>query len=97
MTQQYLKIVKKYILDELADENVSIALFGSFADSMNTSISDIDIAVIPKEKLKKWKLSLLREKLEELTIPYSIDLVDFSMVSERFKKIALANALWWRK
>ncbi|MCX6162158.1 MAG: nucleotidyltransferase domain-containing protein [Ignavibacteriae bacterium] len=97
MSQQYLNIVKKFILDELAEEDAEIALFGSFAAGTNTNISDIDIAVIPKGKMKKWKLSILREKLEELTIPYTIDLVDFSNVSERFKKIALTDALWWRR
>jgi len=97
MSQQYLNIVRKYVLDELAEEDVAIALFGSFAVNTNTNISDIDIAVIPNTEIKKWKLSILREKLEELTIPYNIDLVDFSNVSERFKKIALSEALWWRK
>lgn len=96
MTDKYLEIIKHFVVNELADEDVAIALFGSFASSTNTVISDIDIAIIPKGKLQRWKLAIIREKLEELTIPYSIDLVDFSMVSERFKKIALTDALWWR-
>ena len=96
MTNKYLEIIKRFVVNELADEDVAIALFGSFATSTNTGISDIDIAIIPKGKLQRWKLAIMREKLEELTIPYCIDLVDFSMVSERFKKIALTDALWWR-
>jgi predicted nucleotidyltransferase len=96
MTDKYLEIIKHFVVNELANEDVAIALFGSFATSTNTGISDIDIAIIPKGKLQRWKLSIIREKLEELTILYSIDLVDFSMVSERFKKIALTDALWWR-
>ena len=92
----YLETIREIIVKELDEEDVSIALFGSFAAGINTEVSDIDIAVIPKGKLKRWKLSLLREKLEELAIPYVVDLVDFSMVSESFKDTALQNVLWWR-
>lgn len=94
--KNYIEIIREIVVKELDDEDVSIALFGSFAVGTNTVASDIDIAVIPKGKLKRWKLSLLREKLEELTIPYVVDLVDFSIVSESFKNTALTNVLWWR-
>ena len=94
--KNYIEIIREIVVKELDDEDVSIALFGSFATGTNTEASDIDIAVIPKGKLKRWKLSLLREKLEELAIPYVVDLVDFSIVSESFKNTALTNVLWWR-
>ena len=94
---RYLEKIKKIIEEDLQDENVAIALYGSFAAGTNHHASDIDIAIIPKGKLKRAKLSSIREKLDELTIPYSVDLVDFSIVSDDFKKIALLNAKWWRK
>lgn len=81
----------------MQDENVAIALFGSFAMGTQQLASDIDIALIPKGKLNKSKVADLREKLTELTVPYSVDLVDFDRVSEQFKKIALRDAQWWRK
>mgnify|MGYP001569058957 FL=1 len=96
MKKNYIETIREIIVKELYEEDVSIALFGSFAAGTNTEVSDIDIAVIPKGELKRWKLSLLREKLEELAIPYVVDLVDFSMVSESFKNTALTNVLWWR-
>jgi len=91
-----LETICEIILNELEGEDVSIALFGSFATGTNTQASDIDIAIIPKGKLNRWKLALLREKLEEIAIPYVVDLVDFSMVSESFKNSALKNVLWWK-
>lgn len=94
--KNYIEIIREIVVKDLDDEDVSIALFGSFAAGTNTEASDIDIAVIPKGKLKRWKLSLLREKLEELAVPYVVDLVDFSIVSESFKNTALTNVLWWR-
>jgi len=94
---RYLSEIRKIIEKEMQDENVAIALFGSFATGNQQPASDIDIALIPKGKLNKSKVSNLREKLTELTVPYSVDLVDFDLVSEQFKKIALRNAQWWRK
>jgi hypothetical protein len=96
VVKNYIEILSEFVVKELVEEDVSIALFGSFATGANTEVSDIDIAIIPKGSLNRWKLSLLREKLEELPIPYIVDLVDFSMVSESFKKTALKNVLWWR-
>jgi len=96
MEKYYIDTIREIIVKELDEEDVSIALFGSFAAGTNTEVSDIDVAVIPKGKFKRWKLSLLREKLEELAIPYVVDLVDFSMVSESFKNSALTNVLWWK-
>ena len=96
MKKNYIETIREIIVKELNEEDVSIALFCSFAAGTNTEVSDIDIAVIPKGDLNRWKLSLLREKLEEVTIPYVVDLVDFSKVSESFKNTALTNVLWWK-
>jgi hypothetical protein len=89
--------IRAQIIQQELDDIYDVLLFGSVSRAEARPNSDIDIAVIPNTEIKKWKLSILREKLEELTIPYTIDLVDFSNVSERFKKIALSEALWWRK
>lgn len=97
MKIKYLDLIREIVIRGLEDEDVKIGLFGSFADGTNTYASDIDIAVIPKGQLiNRWKLSTIREKLEETTIPYTIDLVDFSTVSDSVKNTALENILWWR-
>jgi predicted nucleotidyltransferase len=97
MIQQYLDTIKACILRELAEEQVAIALFGSTVTGQNTFASDIDVAVIPKGPWNRWKLSLLREKIEDLNVPYHVDLVDFSMVSDSFRVTALRSILWWRQ
>ena len=97
MQNEYLEILKKSILNSLSGEDVAIALFGSFAKGTDNYTSDIDIAVIPKSGINRWKLSELREELAELTIPYKIDLVDFSIVSNQFKLLALSGAVWWKR
>ena len=96
MSKDYINKIREIVINELGKEEVSIALFGSFAAGNNTESSDVDIAVIPKGENNSYKLSLLREKLEELTIPYIVEIVDFSTVSVSFKEAALKNAVWWK-
>ena len=96
MLQDYLEKIKQNVLSELAEENVAIALFGSAAVGTETSASDVDIAVIPRGTLNRAVLSRVRERVEELTVPYVVDIVDFSIVSESFKNKALTHAIWWR-
>lgn len=95
LKKDYIKIIKETIVNELKDEDVSIALFGSFASGCDNYSSDVDIAVIPKGR-KNLRLAGLREKLEELKIPYKVDIVDFTYVSDSFKETALKNAIWWK-
>lgn len=39
---------------------------------------------------------LLHEYLDELNIPYKVEIVDFSTVSEEFKKITLKETKVWK-
>jgi predicted nucleotidyltransferase len=59
--------------------------------------SDVDIAVVPKGVWNSRKLTLLREELEELNVPYVVELVDFSGVSRDFREFALEHVLWWKE
>ena len=96
MLQEYLERIKQNVLSELAEENVAVALFGSAAVGTETCASDVDVAIIPRGIMNRAVLSRVRERVEELTVPYVVDIVDFSMVSETFKNNALSHAIWWR-
>ena len=96
MLQDYLEKIKNNVLSELAEENVAVALFGSAANGTETFASDIDVAIIPKDTMNHAMLSRVRERIEELSVPYVVDIVDFSLVSESFRNNALSHAIWWR-
>ena len=96
MLQDYLERIKQSVLSELAEENVAIALVGSAAIGTETCASDIDVAINPRGTVNRAALSRVRKRVEELYVPYVIDIVDFSMVSETFKNNALSHAIWWR-
>ncbi len=92
-----LNKVKNTTLTFLEGEDVQIILFGSRAREDNSIYSDVDVGLIPKSKnFDNRKITLLRDKLEEINVPYKIELVDFSSVSAGFKKEALKKAVIWR-
>ncbi|RLC46431.1 MAG: nucleotidyltransferase domain-containing protein [Candidatus Cloacimonadota bacterium] len=91
-----LKNIKTFVLEVFKDEDVKIILFGSGARGDFHRCSDIDIGIVPKNKYDKRKLILLRENLEEMNMPYKVDVVDISKVSKTFKDKALKEGEIWK-
>jgi len=98
MSDKYLDILKQKVVEFMKDEDVQVILFGSRAKQSDTrvSVSDVDIGIIPGNSFDRRKLVFLREYLEESTIPYKVEVVDFSMVSEEFRRLALKDAEVWK-
>jgi len=93
---EYLEKIKVLVLAALEGEEVAIALFGSMSGGQHRSSSDVDVGIVPRGEWNRSKLTLLREQLEELNVPYAVDLVDFSEVSDEFQRQALRNVVWWK-
>ena len=94
--QTSLSQVKEIVLDAFKDEDVKVILFGSAARGDAHRFSDIDIAILPKTKYNKTKVILLKEEIENLNIPYSVDLVDISKVSSAFREKVLREGEIWK-
>jgi len=97
VVNKYLAKIKECVLFYLGGEEISIALFGSMAGGTVHGSSDVDIAIIPRGKWNRSKLTLLKERIEELNVPYKVDIVDFSKVSDDFRFIALRSSVWWKQ
>ena len=93
---RYLSALRKEVVGFLRGEDVSVFLFGSRARGDAGQGSDIDIAVVPHERFDRSKLIMLREMVGELNVPYNVDVVDFSDVSEQFRVEALKGAEVWK-
>lgn len=93
---RYLRKLKKLVLSFLSGEDVKVVVFGSRARKDYCCTSDVDIGLIPHRRLNKKKLTHLKEKIEDLNIPYKVEIVDFSHTSESFKKEALKEVVVWR-
>ncbi len=72
-------IIKVFQLESNVE---SVILFGSRAKGNYKNGSDIDIA-IKGSKLSFDNLLTLNQKLDELNLPYIIDLIDFRSIKER--------------
>ena len=70
-------------------------LFGSRAIGSAGFAADIDIGISPSKPLDYTIISKLQEIIEESFVPYKVDLVDFSNVSEQFKQQALKKIIPW--
>jgi predicted nucleotidyltransferase len=71
-------------------------LFGSRARGDFVNTSDVDVGIISGEKFDRKKLTLLREYMDRLNIPFKVEIVDLSMVSEDFKQATLKEAMVWK-
>jgi hypothetical protein len=88
--------VKTAVLQAFENEDVSIFLFGSRASGNAHRTSDIDIGILSSGFFDRKKITALRAELEEMNIPYSVDLVDLSTVSEDFRHQVLSEGEVWK-
>ena len=92
----YIADLREVVVNFFSNENVRIFLFGSRARGDNSVVSDVDIGVVPGEGFRKEKLALLREFIENLNVPYKVEIIDFSEVSEQFRTEALKDTVLWK-
>ncbi|MBI3752876.1 MAG: nucleotidyltransferase domain-containing protein [Deltaproteobacteria bacterium] len=88
--------LKELVTGFLKDEKVTILVFGSRARKENLPFSDVDIGIMPHNGFSDIKLALLREKIEDSSIPYKVDIVNLAEVSQGFRKEVLKDAVIWK-
>ena len=94
--ENYLEQLKKFTVSFFRNDSVKIILFGSRAKKEHASTSDIDIGIIPSSNVNSKTITLFREKIENLNIPFKIDVVNFNETSEDFRREALKGAIVWK-
>ncbi len=85
----------KELLEKQLPPGSRFFLFGSRAIGSAGFAADIDIGIWPQKPLNDTILSKLQEIIENSFVPYQVDLVDFSKVSEQFKQQALKKIVPW--
>jgi uncharacterized protein len=87
--RKLIEIVFKYL------PKARIFLYGSRARNDHTAESDIDIAIDNKSKIDKIMLSTIKEDVDESTIPFFVDIVDFAEVSDDLRNQILKDGILW--
>lgn len=95
MYQDSEQLLKNIIFDIIDRNQIKVFLFGSRAKGTARSRSDIDIALLSDQPLPLLLISQLKEKIEESTIPYQVDVVDLNAVSPTFRKKVLTEGKPW--
>jgi hypothetical protein len=91
----FIALAKKIVLKYLDVGQYKVFLFGSHAYGNARPYSDIDIGIWGDTRLPvKTKLAI-EEALEESIIPFKVDIVDFSLMDEKFKEFALKKVVEW--
>ena len=90
---KYFIQIKDYIL-EFFNKDIKIILFGSRAGNTFRENSDYDIAIVADDEDKQKNISLIKEMIENSTIPNKIDIVDYYNVSDDFKKNIDKGHIW---
>ncbi len=72
----------------LPDPGYRIFLFGSRAAGTAHARSDIDIGIEGPSPVPTAALAAIHEELEEAPTLYSIDVVDFARLPEKFRQVA---------
>lgn len=94
--QKSIQDLKSLVFETLKEETVTIILFGSRARGDFSQVSDIDVGILPGKNFDRRKLVFLKERIENLNIPYTVDIVDLSRVSKVFKEKALREGIVWK-
>ena len=86
--------IKDIVFKYLDSSNTKAFMFGSRVTGTNSKFSDIDLglesnAVIPYELVLN-----IEEEFTNSNIHYSVDVVDFSKVSDKFKTVAKQNVMY---
>ena len=78
------EVVRRHV----PDPAYRIFLFGSRAEGTAHERSDIDIGIEGPGPVPPETLSLIEEELEEAPTLYTIEIVDFARVAEKFRRVA---------
>lgn len=73
-----------------------VFFFGSRVEGKGNKHSDIDIGIEGPEPVPSTVMSEIKEGIEAIPTLYTIDVVDFAEVSEKFKKVALQHVEYLR-
>ncbi len=88
LTDAELVLVKNIVTD-----HYETLVFGSRATGKHREFSDLDICLKASEKIPDEEIAKLRFAFQESNLPYVVDIVDWSSISEDFRKIIAKDAI----
>jgi predicted nucleotidyltransferase len=84
-------MIRETVRKHMPTSEYKLFIFGSQANLQELKRSDIDVGIDAGRRLTSTELTLISFGLDELETLYFFDFVDFQLVRDRFKEIALEN------
>lgn len=88
-----IKDLEKFLKDYFKNKDVKIYLSGSRARGESSRFSDIDIGLQSDNELSE-DLVILRELIEESSIPYKVNIVDLSENRDLLRVVVKEGKRW---
>ena len=85
IADRHLETIKRILVECVGD--CEVRAFGSRGNGEATKHSDLDLAIVGPDRLKRRAKKLLREAFEESDLPFRVDVVDYNTISEAFRAI----------
>ena len=85
----HLQIVKN-ILNKYVHGN-EVYIFGSRANGKAKSTSDLDLLIKGKAPIPLGILAYIRYDFSESNLPYKVDVIDWSVLSDNFRETIMQN------
>jgi uncharacterized protein len=79
----------------LQHSSAELILFGSRARGDARPTSDIDIALRAPQPIPPDLLSIARQSLEESTVPFHVDLLDYAALSPELRQVIDREGIPW--
>lgn len=83
-------------IQAILGKEVGVFLFGSRARDDYQEFSDFDIGLYSDDKIKRENINLIYKELEASTIPFKVDIIDFTEEKGEFAKIATKRVIIWQ-
>lgn len=87
----HLQIVKEILSKYIHDNEIYI--FGSRANGNAKHTSDLDLFIKGSVPIELGILAHLRYAFSESNLPYKVDVIDWSVISDNFKKTITKNKI----
>ncbi len=79
------EILKEYV------PGFEVRVFGSRVEGRAKLYSDLDLAIVGKDRIAKSVLIQLKDAFQESDLPFRVDVVDWNRISPEFRDIIARN------
>lgn len=93
LKHKYLTQLKDILNRHLLGEKVKIFIYGSSIE--RDEFRDIDVGI--EGAVDDRQISSLKEQIEQSSLPYFVDVINFNKVSSDFKKAVFQGKILWIK